>query len=385
MAGTWRRIVAAVAASLIVGGCAHVMAYNAALEAEKAGDYGRAADKTVEAIENVRDYPEARSIWPRIWPTAATRALSRISDEERANDWVGAVTDLEALNRLQSRALALGLDAPLDPIGGRLANARDRAADQLYHEGLTCEQRGALREAAVAYRRCLDYVRDYRDAASRYAKSRAAAMVRVAVLPFDNSSYYRSAGDLLGDQLLRDLLGKQGEFLSFVDRQYLNTVIKEASLQASGLVDPSTAVRLGKLAGVRYLIVGRVTQVSATTPTDSREQYTASRMLTEQNRQYPVQATYTLWRQVREVLLTASVQVIDVTDGTVTKAWAETERATDTSESISNLVGDLRALDPTQQRQYYTAPNLKSHDTLVSEATTALSRRLAAAIANTLN
>jgi tetratricopeptide (TPR) repeat protein len=385
MAGKWRRIIAGLAAALIMAGCAHIMAYNAALDAEKSGDYVRAADKTVEAIEHARDYPEARSIWPRIWPTASTNALTRIAEAERANDWTAAVADLEALNRLQQRALALGLEAPLEPLAPRLANARDRAADKLYHDGLACEQRGALREAAIAFRQCLDYVKDYRDAEARYAKTRSAAMVRVAVLPFDNTSYYRSAGDLLGDKLIQDLLGKQGEFLSFVDRQYLNTVIKEASLQASGLVDPTTAVRLGKLAGVRYLVVGRVLQVSATTPTDSREQYTASRLITDQNMQYNVTATYTLWRQVREVLLTASVQIIDVTDGTVTKAWSETERSADMAESISNLVGDTRALDTTQQRQYYTAPNLKSHDTLVNEATTTLSRRLAARIAETLN
>jgi tetratricopeptide (TPR) repeat protein len=385
MAGKWRRIAAALATAMVMAGCAHVMAYNQAIESEKAGDYVQAANKTVEAIGHVRDYAEARQLWPRLWPTASAHYLQRIATAETNQDWVDAVASLEALGSLHQRAVDLGLDAPLEPIAQRLANARDRAADAWYRTGLSHEQKGNLREAAIAYRNCLNYVKDFRDGEARYAKTRAAAMVRVAVLPFDNASYWTSASNLLGDKLIQDLLGKQGEFLSFVDRKYLDTVIKEGSLQASGLVDPTTAVRLGKLAGIRYLVVGRVTQVSATTPTDSREQYTATRLITDQNQQYNVSATYTLWRQVREVLLTASVQIIDVVDGTVIQAYTETERAADTAESIHNLVGDLRALDSTQQHKYYAAPNLKSHDTLLNEATTSLSKVFAGRIASRLN
>jgi hypothetical protein len=385
MFGNWRQTVATLATALILGGCAHVMAYNQAVEAEKAGNYVRAATQAVTAIEHVKAYPEARALWPRLWPQAATVALARISAFEQGKDWISAVADLEALNTLHRRALTLGLDAPLAPLATRLDQARDQAADSLYLEGLICERKGDLRAAATAYRRSQEFVPDFKDARARYAKSRAAAMVRVALLPFDNTSYYSNASDLLGDSMLQHLLGHQGEFLSFVDRKYLDSVVKEASLQASGLVDPSTAVRLGKLAGIGYLVVGRVAQVSATTPVDRREQYTASRLITEANGQYNITATYTLWRQVREVLMTASVQIIDVTDGTVLKAWTETERATDTADSISNVIGDVRALDTTQQRQYYTAPNLKTHDTLVIEATTALSQRFATRITDTLN
>ncbi|MBC7541463.1 MAG: hypothetical protein H7338_01895 [Candidatus Sericytochromatia bacterium] len=382
----WRRTLASAALCLMVSGCAHVWAYDAALDAERKGEPVIAATKTVDAVEQAHDYPEARAIWPQIWSAALADVLQRVNRSELATDWETAVGSLETLETIVKRAEKVRLDTPMSSQTARLHDDRDKAAAKLYAKGLAEEQTGRLREAATCFRRATTYVQGYRDASTRYAKTRSAAMVRVGILPFDNASYYRTAGEMLGDKLVEDLLTRQGEFLSFVDRQYLNNIVKEASLQASGLVDPTTAVRLGKLAGVRYLVVGRVSQVSATTPTDRREQYNANRVITDNNNlRYTVNATYTMWRQTREVLLSASVQIIDVTDGTVTKAWTETERTADTIESISNVIGDQRALDYNQQRLQYTTPILKSHDALLSEATVRLSQTLAQRVADQLN
>ena len=184
-------------------------------------------------------------------------------------------------------------------------------------------------------------------------------------MPFDTTSYYQSAGDMLGDRMLQELLNKQGEFLTFVDRQYLTTLVKEASLQASGLVDSSTAIKIGKLSGIRYLVAGRVSQVSAYYPRQTREQYSASRVILDRTLQRQVNATYLKSCETREVVVTASVQIIDLVDGTIAKAWTDSERATDTAEGVSNVVGDLRALDSQLQSLYYRTPILKSHDDLL--------------------
>jgi curli biogenesis system outer membrane secretion channel CsgG len=42
------------------------------------------------------------------------------------------------------------------------------------------------------------------------------------------------------------------------ERDKLNTIMKEQSFQASGFADPQTAVALGKVAGVRYILTGKI-------------------------------------------------------------------------------------------------------------------------------
>ena len=96
-------------------GCAHVIAYNQAIDAEKAGNYVVSAAKTVEAIENNHDYPEARQLWLRIWPLAKGTTLATIASEERSQEWEQAVEHLTSLRDIVRRARAQQLDALARP------------------------------------------------------------------------------------------------------------------------------------------------------------------------------------------------------------------------------------------------------------------------------
>jgi len=42
------------------------------------------------------------------------------------------------------------------------------------------------------------------------------------------------------------------------EREKLNTIMKEQSFQASGFTDPQSAVALGKMAGVHYILTGKI-------------------------------------------------------------------------------------------------------------------------------
>lgn len=82
----------------------------------------------------------------------------------------------------------------------------------------------------------------------------------VAVLSFDNNSIGRNASDYNGigkglqDFLTTDLAaaGK----VSVVDRDRIEQVMKEQGMIKQGAVDPATAVKLGKILGVQYMITG---------------------------------------------------------------------------------------------------------------------------------
>ncbi len=75
---------------------------------------------------------------------------------------------------------------------------------------------------------------------------------RVAVLSFKGPK-----GDLAADLMTQSLL-EQGA--DVVERQHLDSVMREQSLSASSSFDPATAKQLGRLLGVDALFVGTVAE-----------------------------------------------------------------------------------------------------------------------------
>ena len=79
-----------------------------------------------------------------------------------------------------------------------------------------------------------------------------AGIKRVAVLSFNGPK-----GDLAADLMTQSLL-EQGA--DVIERQHLDSVMREQSLSTSGSFDPATAKQLGRLLGVDALFVGTVAE-----------------------------------------------------------------------------------------------------------------------------
>ena len=92
----------------------------------------------------------------------------------------------------------------------------------------------------------------------------AAAKPRIAVLEFKNKvqgygwSGYK-AGEAAQDMLVTELV-KRGDF-RVMEREQLAAILEEKNLSLSGDIDPKTAVKVGKMIGVEYLIAGAVTEM----------------------------------------------------------------------------------------------------------------------------
>ncbi len=86
------------------------------------------------------------------------------------------------------------------------------------------------------------------------------AKTRVAVMDFDNKTPHggwrigQGASDMLATHLVK--LGKY----SVIERDKLATVLKEQDIGQSGRIEPRTAVKLGKVLGVSYIVTGSVTE-----------------------------------------------------------------------------------------------------------------------------
>ncbi len=91
----------------------------------------------------------------------------------------------------------------------------------------------------------------------------------IAIADFvDKSNYGRGRlGTQMSDVLETELIKSQ-QFRVF-ERQALKHVIDEQKLGGSGLVDPETAAKVGKIKGVKYIVSGSVTNFGIQQSRDS--------------------------------------------------------------------------------------------------------------------
>src|SRR4051812_15754464 len=82
----------------------------------------------------------------------------------------------------------------------------------------------------------------------------------VVVFKFDNNSIGAGRAEFDGaqtgiqDLLITDLASNAK--VRLVDRSHLNEVLTEQNLAKNGQIDPTTAVRLGKILGAQYAVTG---------------------------------------------------------------------------------------------------------------------------------
>ncbi len=85
---------------------------------------------------------------------------------------------------------------------------------------------------------------------------------RIAVLEFknkaDNQWWYHGGAEAVQDVFVTELV-KSGKF-TVIEREQLAALLQEKNLTLSGDVNPTTAVKLGKILGVNYFLTGAITE-----------------------------------------------------------------------------------------------------------------------------
>jgi curli biogenesis system outer membrane secretion channel CsgG len=92
---------------------------------------------------------------------------------------------------------------------------------------------------------------------------------RIAVLEFTSKAenqwyswWYKNGASAAQDVFVTELV-KSRKFV-VVEREKINAIMQEKGLTLSGDVDPKTAMRIGKLLGVNYMLTGAVTEYGNT-------------------------------------------------------------------------------------------------------------------------
>lgn len=209
-----------------------------------------ARDRLKEAIAR---YLQAEGYVPqfRQGPERRAEAHYRLAvGEERASDLRGAIRHYEA-----------AFEATHD-----YRDTREKLARANYRLGKDALARKRHRSGVEFLDAAQKWVPGYKDAAALSARAMDAAIVRVAILPLENRTNSSVPGvslrDLLYDQTLRVLGERKSRFLQIIDRDSLDLILAEHGFSGSEHFDPSTLPR-GGLAGVTYLVTGRITQLTA--------------------------------------------------------------------------------------------------------------------------
>ncbi|NLY90059.1 MAG: hypothetical protein GX081_00425 [Firmicutes bacterium] len=90
----------------------------------------------------------------------------------------------------------------------------------------------------------------------------------IAVLPFDDGSIDEvwwgdyDVGTGVADEFVTALLDLKPRKFRVMEREQIQKILDEQNFGASGLVDAGSAARIGKILGVQFLLMGRVTEFS---------------------------------------------------------------------------------------------------------------------------
>ena len=102
------------------------------------------------------------------------------------------------------------------------------------------------------------------------AKHPNAGKQTVAVFPFSsNDELAKQRVGFAVSELLTSKLAKLPEFI-VVERSQLDQVLKEQKLQATGAIDPESAVKVGKLLGAQLLVLGSVEKLGGSYQVNAR-------------------------------------------------------------------------------------------------------------------
>lgn len=95
----------------------------------------------------------------------------------------------------------------------------------------------------------------------------AEQLYKIAVLPFDDGSikdrFWKNNWDVgkgISDELVTELLNTNK--FRLIEREQIDKVLKEQNFGTGGRVDTGSAAKIGKILGVQFLVMGRVTEFS---------------------------------------------------------------------------------------------------------------------------
>jgi len=205
----------------------------------------------------------------KYWPNDVRllEAMDRTAREGRRRFYTEALQRAEnddwgrVYNSLGQAAQAYG---PATRVDTQLrALVRDLSA-KLYDRALEFEQQKLWGNTYLWFK-ALDQVDPvYRDVANKVAQTREKlvdrATLKIAILELEAPKTAPDSGSIVSGSIVTRLVKLGRRDLKVIEREALQSIIKEISIGQAGVLDVETAKEIGKIAGIDVILVGRVLQ-----------------------------------------------------------------------------------------------------------------------------
>ena len=193
------------------------------------GDYDKAVLDCAQALKINPEYKKALILIQDAHKAALSFHENKISILEQSEDkfkWDQLVSEYESLNRLREALLYLPvltspetgnqISLPVPDYSGELKDAKENAAEGHYQEGLSLLELEGIdnsNQAAREFKLAQNFVANYKDASALYEEVRSAAVLRLAIVPFEDKSgkteKYGAVAETIVDETIDRIMGNR--------------------------------------------------------------------------------------------------------------------------------------------------------------------------------
>ena len=215
-----------------------------------------------------------------------------------------------------------------------------------------------FRDAYLNFDEVVKVNKAYKDAFELREECQNQAIFTIAFLPFkEGNNKYQGISSKISKALLADLAKEDNPFITIVDRQNTDKLIKEQKLALMGVVDENSAAKAGLLLGVKAVFFGEVTKGSKvvgqlkTENREAYERYVVSRYNPRTQSYYTTvqysRKTYQYHTQISTVKLEYGYQLVSSETGAVLASGTYQEERTD-KVGYATYSGSVSKLYPTR-------------------------------------
>ena len=367
------------------------------------GQYEAAVNRLTEKLRSKDDHQDNINFMEKCLKAAFTSLLREAEDFEMQGDLDASINVYTRIRMMADNVSMLTVRKEIKvngkkrkdnfvfdvvDVSDKLNDLKIAATEHHYQNGLFYQKQADWRNAAISYRSATNYRKDYKDAGSRYEECREKGMIKIAVMPFENKSgrdEFGAMGDFLASQIISSAIDADPEFIRFISREYLDQLLAEQGLQKTDVIDPTSAVEIGKLLGVHAFVFGKIFSIIPDSPNDMRSHYKkigTVKVYNKNTKKYielPAACDYTIFERMRSVRVQASYQVISVENGEIVSSESISEDKADACTWIVVNNGTDKVIPEAHKRKVTPGGQrrLAATELMASDAATAMAQKLA--------
>jgi tetratricopeptide (TPR) repeat protein len=186
--------------------------------------------------------------------------------EDLKNEFVSAQYDLGLMhlnnNKYDQAELVFTNIAEIDPTYKDATVLRLKSIlEPLYKHGQKMMELEQYKEAYRDFEKVIKLDQTYKNALNLRDEALKKASIGLGILPVQNQTRSQGFDTRLYQQIVATLVQHKNPFLKVIDRSSLESMLREQSLGMTGIVDPESAAKAGKIIGLKYVLMTAISDL----------------------------------------------------------------------------------------------------------------------------